>query len=289
MRKHRSKSHGFTLKAAILSATSLTLLAGVGFAALQSFGKPTPDAMNCYDVPGQQLVDVWLDASSPRFNAEQARSLRTYVDNLYDALPFNARLSVFTSEGDIISSDPKPRFHVCGAANTPDELKEIGAAPAEAGFLAKQKQRIFENTLAPELDLLLALESEEPRRQESQSPILESIHDLARIRAGVKSKRKLIIISDLIQNSDSAQFCRVQNAMPRFSVFKQRPVYARLAPEALEGVEVEVLFLQRPGYGQPGLQYCASEEEIKTFYRDYFTEYGVSDLRFIRIRHGYAG
>ncbi len=286
MRRRTQKN---MLRLAAYSSVLALCVGGLGYAALQNIGKRTPDRFGCFDDIEQPHTTVWLDASQPRFNDEQGRSLRRYFDQLYTSLGFNERLSVFTSEGDQVGSVTKPRFHVCGQASRPEQLEAVNANGGQAGYLKKQKLRLYEKVLAPELDALLSAKPAAARRQLYQSPILEQIADLS--RAGqLKPGSRLIIISDLIQNSDSAQFCRVQNDMPSFANFEKRRIYQqRLKPQSLEGVTVEVLMLQRQGYGQGGLRHCYSEEELRDFWRDYFIANGVKNPRFIRIRQGASG
>ncbi|MEN8129336.1 MAG: hypothetical protein ABFS45_03905 [Pseudomonadota bacterium] len=273
----------------IASGIALVIgIGGLGYAALQVYGKATPDQYGCFNEVPQSQTLVLLDASDPRFNEEQARSLRTYFDGLYDRLAFNERLSIFTSEGDQVASVARPRIHLCGQASTPEQHEAVGAGASQAGYLQKQRQRLYDKILAPELDQLLSAKPVESRRQLYQSPILELIADLSR-SAHLKPGSRLIIISDLLQNSDSARFCRVKGHMPRFAVFKKRPVYEGVKPQSLEGVDVEVLMFQRYGYGEGGLRYCRDEEEIRSFWHDYFLDSGVKDPRFIRIRLGITG
>ena len=282
MRRHTRKQ----LPKLIGYGAALTVCAaGFAYAALQSWGKAVPDEHGCFtDVPRRHVL-VLVDGSEPRWNEEQARSLRRYFDRLYEGLDFNERLSVFTSEGDQVASVAAPRFHVCGPARTPEELTAAGAEPAQAGYLKRRRARLHAKVLAPALEALLTAEPDERRRQRRQSPVLELIADLSRLPALTPGSR-LIIVSDLIQNSDSARFCRRQNHMPRFSVFKKRRIYGRLKPQSLAGVQIEVLLLQRPGYGKGALRFCYSEEELTTFWREYFRDNGAGDARFIRIRHG---
>lgn len=263
---------------------------GLGFAMLQSAGLPTPDAYGCYAGVEQANTLVFIDSSEPRWNEGQARSLRNRLDEIYGALSFNEKLSVYTTEGDVVASGSlKPRFHVCGSARTANDLEAIGGAAASEGYLAKQRERLYEKRLAPQLDQLLTLTPPEERRQTSQSPVLETIQSLSRLPE-VKPGSRLIVISDLIQNSDSFQFCRTQNDMPPFSILKNRSVYLkRLKPRSLEGVEVEILYLQRHGLGQGELAHCYGEEEIRKFFEDYFSDNGVTELNFVRIRDGYTG
>jgi len=264
------------------------LTVGLGYVGLQTYGRATADEYGCYVDAPQRSTFVLVDASEPRFNEEQARSLRSYFDQLYDGLAFNERLSIFTSEGDQVASIARSRFSLCGQARTPDELKAINASAAEAGYLRKQRQRLYEKKLAPELDALFADNLNESRRQLYQSPILEMIGDISR-SPQLNPGSRLVVVSDFIQNSDSARFCRAKGHMPRFSNFKKRSVYTRLKPSSLEDVEVKLLMVQRHGYGRGSLAYCYSEEELRKWWVDYLKDNGVRNPRIIRIRHGATG
>lgn len=264
------------------------LTVGLGYMGIQTYGKATADAYGCYADAPQRTTFVLVDASEPRFNGEQARSLRSYFDQLYAGLKFNERLSIYTSEGDQIASVANPRFSVCGPARTPDQLEAINAPGGETGYLRKQRERLYTKVLAPELDALLALNASAARAQNHQSPILEQIADLSRLPA-MRPGSRLIVISDLLQNSDTARFCRRRGDMPHFTVFRKRAIFERIKPNSLEGVDVEVLLLQRYGYGQPGMEFCRDEEELRAFWRDYFIAAGVSSPRFMRIRLGITG
>ncbi len=283
----RRRTRQKLIKLATAAGVLATCGAGFGYAALQALGRPTADAFGCFADLEQPQTLVLVDASEPRWNDEQARSLRRYFDQLYQDLEFNERLSIYTSEGDQVASVARPRFHVCGQASRPEQLEAVNAQGAQAGYLRKQRQRLYERVLAPELEAILAMIPDPSRAQFYQSPVMELIADLSRNR-DLKAGSRLIVISDLLQNSDSARFCRAKGDMPRFSVFEDRPVYQRLKPEPLDGVRVEMLMLQRFGYGQDDLRYCKNEDELRSFWRDYLTANGISeqDVRFIRIRHG---
>jgi hypothetical protein len=259
-------------------------LAGVGAAVWQVQGKKAPDRYGCFEGVGQDQTLVLVDASEPHFDAEQARSLTRYLRQLYDRLGFNERLSFFTSEGDQMASVARARFHVCGQASSPEQLEAVNAEGGSEGYLAKQRERLYERRLAPELEALFSATPDLSRRQLRKSPIMELVADLARSPA-MKPGSRLVIVSDMIQNSDSAQFCRVKNDMPPFSLFSQRSAYQRLKPRSLEGVQVEVLMLQREDYGKEWLRYCYSEEELRAFWRDYLVANGVRDPHFTRIRY----
>lgn len=270
---------------------SVALASGIGalaYAALTTFDQPVSDQFGCFEGIEQRHTVLLFDASEPRLNTMQTRSVRHYLDELYANLGFNERLSFVTTEGDQISSAPKARFHVCGAPRSSDDLENIGAQSVSAGYLKKQKKRLFETIYAPQIEAMLSPTPDESRRQLSQSPMLEMIKHVSDMKDFVPGSR-LIVLSDLLQNSDTAQFCYRQNQMPPFRIFREQETYKnRLAPRSLEGIEVEVLLLQRYGYGHGSLKYCQSEEELTSFWRDYFTGNGAVNPVFTRIRDGHT-
>ena len=287
--RYRQRRSKITPKAGLYAGAIAVCAAGLGWAAFESYGKAVPNAFNCYEETDQRHSFALVDSSQPRWNQEHGESLRRYFDTLFAGLGFNEKLSVYTTEPDEVGSVISPRFHVCGGANAPDNLEAVGAASASAGYLQKQKQRIYEDVYAPSIETLLELEPDQDRLQVQQSPVLEMIQSLSRLPE-LQPGSRLIIVSDLLQNSDSTgPFCSVKNRMPPFSIFKHQKGYARVRPDSLEGVEVVVLMLQRPGYGREPLQFCKDEEELIKFWRDYFTDNGVSQPSFIRIRHGFVG
>ncbi len=269
-----------------LSSILIACIFGLGYMGWQSMGEITADKYGCFEgIPARQTV-VLIDASEPRWDKTQQRALYTYFKQLYNRLDFNEKLSIFTTEGDQVSSVPSARFHVCGQAKTPNELTAIGAAEAQVGYLKRQKQRLFEKRLKPELDAMLSLSPKTSRRQLYESPIMEFIRAVSRTRT-LKNSDSMIVISDAIQNSESLRFCRVKNDMPNFKKIKQRRIYReRLKPASFSGVAVEFLMLMRSGYGQQGLKYCNSEEELRSVWRDYLIDNGAASPKFIRIRGG---
>ena len=285
----RRKKNQDLPKIIILRAVLVACTGAMGYAAFSIFGQPTPDQYGCFEGIKQRNTFVLFDASEPRLNVEQHRSVRHYLDELYANLEFNERLSFITAEGDQISSAPKARFHVCGTAKTPDDLKNIAAQSASTGFLRKQKQRLYENVYAPQVDAMLSPTPDESRKQVSQSPMLEMVKNVSHMKNFVPGSR-LILLSDLLQNSETAQFCIKQNQMPPFRIFRKQESYLqRLMPHALEDIDVTVLLLQRYGYCHPSfLKYCKNEEELTTFWRDYFTGNGAVKPVFIRIREGHT-
>ena len=276
------------LKLTGLSFALAIAIGGLGYATWQSMSKETADEFGCFSTAHQRQTIVLVDVSEPRFNEEQSRSLHRYFDQLYKGLGFNEKLSIITTGEDQIGSIPAPRIHVCGQATNATQLEEVNADGASEGFLAKQKERLNQKEYLPVINTILSPNSDQREQQLYQSPVMEMIQSIRRFQS-LQAGDRLIIISDLIQNSDSVQFCRTQNDMPSFSEFVKRPIYARLKPDSLEGIEVEVLMLQRTGYGRSDYAFCRSEEELRRFWQDYLVSNGVTNPNFIRIRHGIVG
>jgi hypothetical protein len=253
-------------------------------------GQKAIDPYGCYNDVYQKQTAVIVDVSEPRFDSTQARSLNTYLTQVYNGLAFNERLSVFTTAESEMSSVASPSFSVCGQATKSRELEEVGAPAAQSGYLKRQKQKLFNKIVKPKLDKLLTLNPDETQKQLYESPILEMIKSVVR-DVNLESGDRMVIISDMIQNSsESASFCRKKGDMPSFSTFKKRNFYqGRLKPRSIDSVEVEVLMLLRGSYGRTGLEYCSSEDEIRNFWLGYFKENFGTIANFIRIRQGSSG
>ena len=283
--RRRSRNNN-VLKTVGLSSILAVGIGGLSYIAWQSMGKATADEYGCFDEAPQRQTVVLVDVSGPKFNEEQTRSLFRYFNQLYSKLEFNERLSVVTTAEDQIGSVPKARFHVCGQATNPAQLKAINADAATSGYLVRQRERLYEHKFAPAMKEILSPNT--GSRQRYQSPILEMVQGIRRFHP-LRPGDRLVIASDLIQNSDTVQFCRTKNDMPPFSIFKKKSIYGRLKPESLEGIEVEVLMIQRHGYGTNDLSHCYSEDELRRFWRDYLIANGATDPSFVRVRHGIIG
>lgn len=260
-------------------------LAVLGYAALTALRQPQMDEVGCYEQDGQKQSVILVDASEPRWNEEQARSIHNHLDRVWETLAFNERLRVFTTEGDISSSVLKPRFWVCGQATSAEDLRSIGAQTATKSYLAQEKAQLYEQIFKPEIQAIFKSDPGSERRQNLQSPILESLQDISR---HLSPETTITVISDMIQNSEVASFCSSQGHMPHFAEFAARPNYQLVKPEDFQGAVVEILFLQRQGYGAGSLSHCSGEAEILRFWSDYFMANGASDIRVNRIRLGFS-
>ena len=259
-------------------------LAGLGYMAADSIGNPVADKFGCYaEVPASQTAHIMIDASYPRFSPQQQRSVYRYIEQTYNALKLGDKLAIYTSEDDHIASILEPRFHICGQAQSAGELAAINAGEVSNGYLAKQKQRLYQKVLLPELNTLIS-EKPNEKRKASSSPLLEMVKDFSNLPT-IRQGDKLVLISDLLQNSRSVKpFCYVKGALPSFSTFSQWSSYKnQLKPKKL-AVEVDILMLQRPTYGK----FCTGSE-LQRFWVQFFKHNGVSSPNVISFRHGAGG
>ncbi len=176
--KRRRKNQDLP-KIIALSAVLAVCTAALGYTVFSTAGQRTADRYGCFDEIEQRHTFVLFDASEPRLNTEQHRSVRHYLDELYANLEFNERLSFITTEGDQISSAPKARFHVCGAARSTEELENAGAQGASTGYLKKQKKRLYDDVYAPQVEAMLSPTPDEARKQAFQSPMLEMVKNIS--------------------------------------------------------------------------------------------------------------
>ena len=72
-----------------LGSVLMAAMGGMGYMGFKAASQATADALGCYADAPQRQTFVFVDASGPRFNDEQRRSLQSYFDQLYAGLAFN--------------------------------------------------------------------------------------------------------------------------------------------------------------------------------------------------------
>ena len=285
--RRKSKESNNMVKTAVMGTAAAIGCIGLGIATFLSMNEPIADEYGCYDaLPSAGHKVVVFDTSEPRWNNVQHRSLLHHFESLFSTLAFNQRLSVYTNEGDKASSVLRPAFILCGVGTSPQEWVDNGLDEVSAGFLKKRRENVYNERVKPYLDTLLALKASEDQYQNSQSPLLEIMGQLS--KTALASGDSVEFITDGVQFTESAQFCRSFNDMPPYSAFQKRAVFRnRLAPNTFNGIDVNMLMLQRDGYGQDWLKHC-HEDEIAAFWRDYFTDNGAGNFFLTRVRLGHV-
>jgi len=290
-RSGRAKQRGFSIPwlPVFGSVGVAALLLGIGYITVNDLSAAKPDELGCYlQAEGSASTTALIDSSEPGFDVVQSRDLiHAFSRIVQNDLSFNERFSMVTTQESQIGTFPPPVIQLCGSATSSEELEEIGAAGATQAFLKRQAEDMFKTRVEPRLKSVFSINPSDADRQKRESPVLEQIQNVAReydLGDG-KSTQKLILVSDLIQNTSELQFCSTQGHLPKFEMFKTQGHYDRLKPPSLRGVEVSVYMLIRGTLGSAPYNFC-TEEELTQWWRDYFEDAGARNVRFIRIRRG---
>lgn len=197
---------------------------------------------------------ILLDQSDP-FNANDLGWVREFVDAEARSLPKHGRLTVMTPN----HSDPY----------NPNEVFvhcSPGAA-ADANPIL-QNPRMIENAWQSGFYQPLIADVETALRDDEKpsSPLFEAIYSIAD-RADFQHARKdrrLVIVSDLMQHSDSFSMYRTG---ADYSAFGETKLAGQIPDMA--GIDVVARIVPRQDYDLP-------LSDVKSFWRTYFSEAGAS-------------
>lgn len=292
-RNGRSRRRGqgsiFPWKALLGGAACLGFLAGGGYFVMQDLQTAKPDELGCYSQSRNRAYTTALvDVSEPGFDEVQSRDLIKAFTNMFSYdLSFNERFSMVTTAQSKIGSVSAPIVTFCAPAKSPADLERIEAATATQVFLDRQAEKVFEKRFKPRLDAVFNVNPADDDRQKKESPILEQIQSVSRMPGFSDSaaSRRLIIVSDLLQSTSEAQFCYKQGHLPSFEKFKAKPYYRRIRPASLDSVDVKIYMLIRGSLGTPPFAYC-TEDELTSFWHDYFVDAGARSVEIVRLRRG---
>ena len=187
--------------------------------------------------PTEQPYDhtvILIDKTDP-LTITQENALRGLVARLRDQMRLYEKLSIFVLD-DRNYAFPEPRFAYCNPGNK-DDASPIYQNP-------EMMQIRFEEKFGAPLSA--ALEDIQLGDTRPSSPIIEMIHSIARLRdfqPSSNSARRLIVVSDMLQNMPSYSHYRTK---PDFSKFVQSQ-YASNMLSDLSDIKVEILYLKWDG------------------------------------------
>lgn len=218
----------------------------------------------CPVVGPRSVTVVVVDRTDP-ISDVTALALRNELTAVVEKTPQYGALYLYSIDGEI-DGVAKPLFFRCnpGDASTVNEL---------TGSKAKAQRRFDQQFSEPLDSALMSLAKAETA---PSSPIMEGLQGAAlsafsHPHAKEASPKRLIIVSDFMQNSD------------RVSFYGGSAARQLTSPEGLDaplhGVTVGLLFIQRPLRGGPSI------EELKVAWRAYFIESGVAppDVRTVKL------
>jgi hypothetical protein len=183
-----------------------------------------------------EVTVVLLDLSSTLSDVQRL-DVKNELTRLRDTVPRFGRLEIFAVD-DRAPRVVEPVLALCNPGRG-DDMNELYQNPQ----LARQRwERDFASTLDAAIETLL-------RSPESAtSPIFEGIQALALQtfddpELDEVHTRRLVLVSDLMQNMPGR--LRMYDGIPAFEAFKSTAYWLDVKAE-LDGVDVTVLYLQRP-------------------------------------------
>ncbi len=216
----------------------------------------------------------------------QLRGIENGAIATYDDAPANARVAVFTSASDIDAALIEPVFTICKPAATLAELKALGAPSKPAPYLKRQAEDARSEYLDA-LKIVLADARDEAKRARN-STLLERMQVISRHKYFSSTNRSLTVVTDGVQNSEIARFCVVKGDMPSFETFKKRAAYAHVRPESFDGTRVHLLLAEFGPKPSDIYPYC-SDEEMRTWWPDYYRGNGAEHVVTTRLPYGVEG
>jgi len=279
----------------------LAVIAG-GWYYLSRPKQPVKDAIGCFqDHPPPEIVAIVIDRTDP-VTPVQAAQIKNELSQVKADLPRQSELRAYTV-GSVARETLSPDFRACH----PGDLEEIDCW-TESCKRAERRWREFSEKFER------YLEGVSPSGSESESPLIESIRSIGAttfsdplFNSDPKTRKRLIIVSDMLQNSSLFSHYRVWlncktetvgaveqciETNPKrgesctmfggrrvktceksivtkldYGYWKSR-IGTRLRAK-LQGVEIEILYVRREGSVQQGGQHAG-------FWKDYFEDNGAT-------------
>lgn len=273
---------GTAFKIGTVGAIAVAVTAA-GLAANEMMDIERPDANFCFVRDDQAQVAVLIDNSVKGHTGQQLRDYETGLLAPYAQAPANARIEFFTTALDGQGSIARPVFSICKPPETPAEREAMGAPSKPAPYLKRQAEEARERYRAAIADVLAATQDQD--RVALDSPILELVQAVSRHDGFQGRTRSLVLVTDGIQNSETAEFCVKKGHMPSFKRFAERPGYVFVKPRPLTGIDVTLLLVEYGKLPSGPLRYCTNAE-LRTWWPDYFKGNGARSVELYRLRAG---
>lgn len=206
---------------------------------------------------GPSAITAILLDRTDSFLPTTKSDLEQRIWNLLDEIEENHEISLFAVD-PTHGGSLDPIIEVCSPGD-PDNVDHLTQSEA---IMRRNWQQKFRTPLEGELKKLLT------NKEAKSSPIMESVQSVA-IKHFQSTKRRnvprrLIIVSDLLQNSDAISFYKAQ---PNFERFRGSPQARGLNPD-LRNVEIELWLIQRKQRQQ------GDGEAVLQFFRSWLAEHG---------------
>lgn len=242
-----------------LAVVTLLTVAAIAWAGMSMPG-PMPECSQA--VPTEEVIFL-IDSTDP-LSAEQQRFVAGKVQEAADRLAVGGRLRLVQfdprADGSSLLSEAEP---LCKPRDG-----------SRASFLTENGRlldRFFKERFQAPLKVAVAgLNQGHPAET---TPLLEGLHALAKRLAGTaqSSRRELVIVSDLLQNSKLISFYR---GVPSFvDLARQDSVYLQGLEDGFRGLGVVVYRLKDRSVGRQ------QATALPQFWEQYFKAAGARDYR----------
>ena len=214
---------------------------------------------------GPSSITAVLIDQTDSFGPITKSDLEVQIRDLFGTIKENHEVSIFTVESTL-EKVLDPIIQVCNPGD-PDKADPLIRSKE---IIRRKLQEKFWQPLEEVLRNLLE------KKEAPLSPIMESVQSVSITHFQSTKRRsvprRLIIISDLLQNSDAVSFYRDN---PDYERFKKTLEFRGLNPD-LRDVDVEIWLIQRkqPQQGDGGA--------LLKFFRSWLSEHGGHVVRVLR-------
>ncbi|WP_338456644.1 hypothetical protein [uncultured Alteromonas sp.] len=249
----------WTLATAIIAL--IAVIAAVGWIMLtaKSYDKVTLCEKNI-----KSPLTVVLFDKTGGFSENQKRLIKKAIDKEITDLKTGARLTVYEIDAQTMEGLSAPIFDKC----KPRDGSDANSFYENNKLMTKKFEKQFASIVTEVTDTLITAENA------PSSPLLESLQDLASLSSlnGEVELNKIVLLSDLLQHSDSISF--YNNSLKDADFDKALP----MVPD-LFGTDIQLYWLLRKG----------KEGEIQNanlipWWERILEEAGVSNLNVMKVR-----
>jgi hypothetical protein len=243
----------------LLILAALAAIVAGGYATWRVANAERLDASLCPEISGPSgYLLILLDLTDP-VEPAQASRIRGAIEDVVDASP----QGTMTALG-VVSTDAA-RMGSGFALCKPRSARDAGEMTENRRMVEERYRKGFAIPLERTLDAMLAAP------EEDASPIMEGIQALAATTNGFlpagERHGRLIVVSDLLQNSDAMSFYRGED----WSDFEKSGRSQEMA-QNLDRVEVDLMRIARDGDGD-------KLQAVREFWQEYFTRQGAGRIR----------
>lgn len=272
-------SHGKILK---LAATPVIVLGVGSLAAYHYIGIEKPDELGCYARADQHQAVIFVDNSVQGHSGAHLRDYRTGMLRVYKTAPANSLIRITTTSRTEGGSFAQPSFILCKPASTPAEQLAISAPDKSVPRLKRIASEAYKQYTAMVEQVIV--NAQDPAKAAKDSPILEQLNAISRYDGFEGKNRSLTIITDGINNSETARFCTIKGNLPPFQTFKTKFRYKYVAPQSFEGMDITFLLVEFGKLPSGSLKYC-SNEELYDFWESYAKGNDAKSVDMRRLRY----